>query len=149
MNAQIKTAEFERRFSCASDQKNDKPKTSSADIAQQIAEFQRKGGAIKEIPQGVGNLGAGIVIVGEAPESMGTPRPAKSARKTRANTADESPFINLKDAAKALGITPSSITRKIQKGDLALAAVNSATGEKLVRRDSVNALKNKMNGKKS
>lgn len=142
MLKQITPVDFERPFTCIST--SNAKRTTSEEIAKQIAEFEQRGKTIMSVPTGIGALAAGAVIVSEEPDAMATPRPPKNPRKCRASTSDESPFVNLKEAAMILGCKPPAVTRKVSKGELIIAGISEGTGEKLVRRDSVIALKNAM-----
>lgn len=139
MQPQQTSVNFERQFSCISQSKE--KHSNSKIIAEHIAEFEARGGKIQPIPTGLGTSKPGKVIVSEEPEAMGTPRPSKSPRKTRAKTMDESPFVSLKEAAEILGCAPPAVTRRVNKGELLIAAISEGTGEKLVRRDAVLTLK--------
>lgn len=115
MQTQKAPIEITRRFSCVSTTSHAK-KITSDEIAQQVAEFEQRGGKISTIPTGINTLSYGQVVVSEEAHSMAIPRNSKKNKRT--TTAPNSPFITVIEAAELAGLGKSTIAHMIKKGKL-------------------------------
>lgn len=148
MHPHEKPAEFQRRFSRMDFRSSNVNKSHSEQIAEQIAEFERKGGTINTIPTGFGAHQAGQVVVSDEPDGMALPRPNKKQKKTalkpRSKPVFEAGLICLSDAAKILGISANTAFYWAQQGKLKVVHSAQNSRAKLVRESDVRALKKVM-----
>lgn len=97
-------------------------RNASNEIAQQIAEFERNGGSVKQIPAGISALMPGEIACGHGAEFMATPRKsqtAKKAAKERATLKKSYPnLVSLTEAANMLGISHNAARGWVKRGIL-------------------------------
>ena len=106
-----------------------------AELEAQIAEYLARGGKVNELPSGILAITNGKVIVGEAPDSIGTPRPVKP-QITDMN------LVSIGATAKLLGKSSTFITNRVKSGELKIVATDNKTKAKLLLRADVLALAN-------
>lgn len=147
MQTQSAPIEFTRRFSCVNTSKEQRIKSET--IAQQIAEYEARGGKITPIAIGVSASAPGELFMSSDKESIATPRlcdAAKKATKKRNVAPTKAEKINglmiLGDAAKFMGVSTNTIGKWIEKQ---LIDVVTQTGgnsrAKYVRKSDLTALK--------
>lgn len=147
MQTQSAPIEITRRFSCVNTSKEQRVKSET--IAQQVAEYEARGGKITPVAIGVSALVPGELFVSSDKESIATPRlckAAKKATKQRSVTPAKAQRINglmiLGDAAKFMGVSTNTIGKWIEKQ---LIEVVTQTGgnsrAKYVRKSDLTALK--------
>lgn len=124
--------EFEKRFDCENPSVT-KEKITHEELENQINDFLKNGGTIKEIHNGIGALTHGAVVVGETPESMGTPRPRKSCN-------NDHELLSITMAAKLVNKSRSWMTRRVNNGEIKVAVTDKSSGAKLLKRADVLAL---------
>ncbi|QEY15496.1 hypothetical protein D0C16_05605 [Cellvibrio sp. KY-GH-1] len=124
--------EFQKRFDCQSSS-NTNEKLTHEELEKQINTFLQRGGSIKEINSSIGAVAHGAVIVGETPESMGTPRPRKSCN-------NDHELLSITMAAKLINKSRSWITRRVADGAITVAVTDKSSGAKLLKRTDVLAL---------
>ena len=116
-------SEFTRRFHCMNT--SDEQHVKSETIAQEVAEYQARGGKIHTIPMGVSALAPGELFVSTARESIATPRLCEAAKKAKVHRKVPTPkaakingLMILRDAAMFMGVSANTIGRWIEKGHL-------------------------------
>jgi hypothetical protein len=134
MQTHTTPAEIERRFSCTST--DTKKRVTSETIAQEIAEFEARGGKIEPIATGVSAFTGCGLSASNTIESLGVPVPKKPS--TLPANPDE---LNLTAAANLLGMTVGVITRWIEAGELKILRLgNGRKREKFVSKAAVEKL---------
>lgn len=157
MQTQQTSVNFERQFSCISQSKE--KRSDSKTIAQQIAEFEARGGKITPIAIGVSACAPGEILVSDTMDSIATPRLSAAGKKAAQNkskkhrTPKPAPNIKglviLQDAAKILGVSPHTVSTWIQKGALTIEPIQGgSTRAKYIKEASVIALKEKIEREK-
>lgn len=124
--------EFQKRFDCQTPSKPNE-KLTHEELEKQVNAFLQRGGSIKEINSSIGAVAHGAVIVGETPESMGTPRPRKSCN-------NDHELLSITMAAKLINKSRSWMTRRVTDGAITVAVTDKSSGAKLLKRSDVLAL---------
>lgn len=137
-------SEITRRFHYTSPAKPAQEKLTSDKLAAQIAEFEKQGGSIKQIPTGVGAVSSGAVIVSEETHSMAVPR--NSQRNAKTTTSSNNPNMTLREAAQYLGKSHNFVLNRIAKGTLKAKKISGCRAH-FVSREEVAQLKQSLGNK--
>lgn len=143
MQTQQAPIEITRRFSCVSSTSHAKQITSD-EIAQQIAESEKRSGKINVIPTSINTLNYGEVVVSEEAHGMAVLRNSKKNKKT--TTAPNSPLITVIEAAELAGLGKSTIAHMITKGKLVAQKKEGSRAHFLKRTDVLTLKKSLQKG---